>query len=268
MHCKQINIRMSSSLIERLKKQAQGEGISLTELVNRILIGYFNQDSYQFSEFHIEPYSNNHLEAQYSFSNVGLASLNQFASSERRFTSDARYSLVANRLACLENHVLSLQHQVSKWIADSEQRFFLLEARLLNNSLQFNPTSTQQSSSYQMPPFHLSHMSTHNAHQLVDSPPSAQTIVDDDSQLSVQPSHEPVVEQVSGLNPHSPQWLTLAEAYEIAQHGGYRLSPYAFQIMAMQSTSPIREYGEYGLGVDRSRRGTAGITTAWFYRLD
>lgn len=268
MRYKQVNIRMETSLVDRLKKQAQDAGISFTELVNRLLINCFKQDDYQTSEFHTEPYDNNRLKTQYFSSDIGTTSSNQSTCSDRKSTFDVRDSLIANRLTCLENHVLSLQHQLSQWSTDSERRFFVLEARLLNDSLEFKPTSAQQSSSSQISPFYLSDMSTHNAYQLVSSPPSAQTMVEDNSQSSVRSSNEPVVEQASGLHPHSPQWLTLAEAYEIAQHGGYRLSPYAFQIMAMRSTNPSRGYGEYGLGVDPSRRGRAGIMTRWFYLLD
>jgi hypothetical protein len=188
--------------------------------------------------------------------------------------------LIAHRLALWESHVLALQDQLLKFKAELEQRFSSLEAQLPKHSPQLNTFLAQQSDGYQIAPAKLLGMFTADSKQpmqaracpnqtWMDTPTAALPIANhQNNHMPTLPPSAPRVDTPSTLGAVPRQWLSLPEAYMIAQQAGYRLSMYAFRMIATCSRLSIQKYGEYGLGVDPSRRGTAGIAAQWFYLLD
>ncbi len=258
MSHKQIHIGMTEALREALKTRANAEGVSATELVNQLVIEYLCKKSSGISSSHINYYQTKLAEAPINQVSTAMTLPEKSISLESKTAPIVEADRLENRFTLLESYVLALQNQLLKAMSGFEQRLSLLEAQPADKLLQSNTFSTQQCSNQQTEAFQ----------PRVDAPiPERLNSNHQEKCLVVPPSKAPQADLVA-LNAPPRQWLSLAEAYLIAQQSGYRLSMYAFRMIVTCSGKTTQEYGRYGLGSDRSRRGTAGVLAKWLYRLE
>lgn len=278
MSYKQVNIKIAETVKEDLKRRAISEGISFTDLINQLAVSYLYAERSETSSLNTDCHQTNTLEAQGNQLSTDNFLLGKSNSLDQESAFSVEVSLIANRLTLLENYILSLQNQLLKSIAEFEKRFSSLEVHLANHSPQLD-TFFRQNNSQQTDPFQTGNTYAAGSNQRMQSvtflnqnqalTQSLESPISGfRSSTSVQPLNTPSVDTPSTLSAVPRRWLNLTEAYAIAQQGGYRLSMCAFRLLATHAMKSIQEYGKYGLGVDPTHRGKAGIAAKWFYLLE
>lgn len=126
---KQTNLKFSEDLKGALREKAQMEGISLTDLVNRICQRYLSQ----------EPNNSTPIPTpNQSFPRVNQCSTtpalaDELAQLSRLVTLNLEIISISSRLSLLENQIFMLKGQILESASALEQRLSVLEAQ--NNTL-------------------------------------------------------------------------------------------------------------------------------------